>query len=167
MKTTSPRSIKPTHRQAPWIGPEGKVLSDAQLRLVSRSWDAKTWERYLSTIETPLSECLIPTKKLYALAEKSGNGLFICEGEAANALPSKKLEHALEQLTFKQRHVLELTFFRAKSSRQASMILGISQSTVRDLKRKALRNLKRLLGGGTLTFPLVRETMNQQEDSNV
>ena len=37
--------------QKPWIGTDGKILSDDELKAICKNWSAAIWEQYLTSIE--------------------------------------------------------------------------------------------------------------------
>lgn len=140
----------------PWLDQEGYALSDEQLRVVSKSWDQSIWEAYLKTLETPLKESQVSTKKFDRISEGIDFSVFEYSDSDSKPVPIGRLQVGLDTLTIRQRQVVELIFFRAKSSREAALLLGLSQSTIRDLKRKGLRKLKTVLEEGDTHSPLIK-----------
>lgn len=146
------------------IQPESS--SDSKLKEISRDWTPAQWEEYLVTLEGPGKEDLIHPDRYDRLRERAEYGVFDLAQTKASPELNKRIRTLVKQLTGRQQEVIELIFFRSKSSREVSLALGIAQSTVRDLKRKAIKNIRRMIVGGTLTFPLVKGREKHTEESN-
>ncbi len=58
-RTRVPFRKRHTRKQTPWLTYRGERLGDDELRFVSRSWNASTWERYLQTLEKQQIEFLL------------------------------------------------------------------------------------------------------------
>jgi len=156
MQAKHRKLVAQTQEVSEWCDLNGQPLSTEQLQRVSRNWSQETWERYLKTLESPLSESQVSSKKYARISEESASSVFDFVQPSSNERNLPRLRQALNTLTFKQRLVVDFIFYGSQSSREVASRLAISQSTVRDLKRKALKNLRAALQGGALTSPLVK-----------
>ncbi|MBK9322413.1 MAG: sigma-70 family RNA polymerase sigma factor [Bdellovibrionaceae bacterium] len=133
------QSIK-THHEKPWLCKCGKTLSDETLRTSSQSWDSTTWDRYLRNLDSSLSESLVPVFIYQKHLERQGS-IFEFTQSCANPELQNKIHMSLSQLTPKQRRIIEMTFWDSMSERDIAEKLGISRSTVKTLKKRALLKL--------------------------
>ncbi len=127
--------------QAPWLNKKGQPISDSQLKIISRSWDRDTWEKYLSSLETPGKEILIRPRNYKRLRERN----HIYENFPGFSITSGKLKNALHRLTKKQQKIIFLFFFEGLSHRKIALRMNISHSCVLKMKHRALKSLKKLI----------------------
>lgn len=120
----------------------------------SKDWTESEWENYLSSIETPLRENQVSVDHYDRLVNESEVSIFSFAQEAANEELVSEVKSAIAKLPFSQQRVVQLTFFDLKSSREIAKQLGVSQTAVCNLKKRAIRNLRKSLMG-VFTFPLV------------
>jgi RNA polymerase sigma factor (sigma-70 family) len=128
--------------EKPWLDQNNKPLSDDLLKIVSKSWSSETWEKYLNWCETPLREAQIHHTAYEDMADKMNKSIF--EEMSYESSESKKLliKQLLKKLTLKQKKVIELVYWQGKTERDISICLGISRSSVRDLKFRALSKMQ-------------------------
>lgn len=148
-----------------WLDSRGLPLTDDELRSVSRSWCAETWERYLAWYETPRAESLVTSRKYEKVCEESTESIFVNAQSNADDDLKGRISTYLEGLTEQQRRVIELTFWAGRSERYVARELGISQVSVHGLKKRALTKISGLLKGAISSrimrrevFPLSAET---------
>lgn len=114
---------------------------DETLREESKNWNAQQWESYLQTTEGGRSESLSTRSEV----ERLGITLNIfefadsdCSEEISNLVRS-----LLDQLTNRQAFVLKMIFWHGKSERRIAKMMGSSRQAVYDLKKRALKNLRK------------------------
>lgn len=127
----------------------------------SKDWTESEWENYLSSIETPLRENQVSVDHYDRLVNESEVSIFSSAQEAANEELVSEVKSAIAKLPFSQQRVVQLTFFDLKSSREIAKQLGVSQTAVCNLKKRAIRNLRKSLVG-VFTFPLVSKQEQQK-----
>ena len=142
------------HSEKPWLDSHGQPLSDEVLKIETRSWKERTWEAYLKTIETPISESLTSTTSFQAALD-SGNRINDFLASAANPSTQDAVKLALQQLTPRQTSIIKMTFWSGMSERAIAANLGLSRSSVKTTKKRALGKLQRLgvLRPTVLAFP--------------
>jgi|GEM_PF-3777949 len=146
---------------------EVESQSDSNLLEISRNWTTEQWERYLQKAEGSLKEDLISEDHYDRIAESSEVSIFDYAQTTASPAIVERVQIAIEGLTTRQRQVVELIFFKLKSEREAALELGIDRSSIRKHKRKAIKNLRKIILVGAPTLPLVEGQKNQSEESNV
>ena len=131
----------------PWLDHRGRELPTEQLREISKDWDLKTWKRYGDSLEVqPEGKSLKPgeLRKLQAEQTKS---IFAINGEIpANPTLVLKMNQALEDLSPRQRQVVDLIFYQGKTIEEAALEYGLSKATINIHKKEALAKLKGVLG---------------------
>ena len=123
------------------------------LRKESRKWSKEEWEAYLKTIEHERSETLMSPKKLNKLQEKNPFLWDSCMHEDRDTDLNLTLKKALNRLTLQQKKVLKLFFWDNLTEDEIGLKMNRSRSTVRNLKAKGLKALRKNLEakGGTLS----------------
>ena len=139
-----------TQSRKPWLDQNGNPLCDTNLKLISKGWNQKTWEEYLSWLELPLRESQLCPEAFQEMAEKMEESVFSLSA-SKNWLPEQdsKLyaEALLNKLTPKQKTVLKMIFWEEKTEREIAAHLGIARGTVSDIKNRALLKIKSSLAG--------------------
>ena len=152
-----------TQSRKPWLDQNGTPLSDTKLKLISKGWNQKTWEEYLSWFEWPLQESQLSPEVYQEMAEKMEESVFSLSA-SKSWLPDQdsKLyaEALLNKLTPKQKTVLKMIFWEEKTEREIAAHLGIARGTVNDIKNRALLKLKSSLAGST---PYLRKGNDNRE----
>ena len=149
---------------APWYQLNGDATPDEHLKMLTPSWDAKTWEKYLSWIDShdpQTTETLLPPKKYDELCDQTEESIFVnAESGADNDLRSFVAKY-LMQLTPQQRRVLEMIFWEGRSEREAARSMSLNPSTVHRLKKRAFNKIKGLIKGGQ-HLPYMRGLISSQ-----
>lgn len=140
---------------------DNKSRADLELQEISRDWTPEKWERYLKKFEGALKEELLPVRHYDRIAEESEVSIFQDAQVPASPAIIERVRLALEDLTERQRQVVELIFLQAKSERETAQELGIDRSSVRKHKRKGLKNLRKIILVGAPTLPLSRGSKNK------
>ena len=127
-------------KNKPWLDQNGKALSDAVLKEVSRTWSAETWEEYLLSLEGRVrteDELSIPDLAAVdcavtcSLADLQPN---------TDHFPDEFLEcvkQAVENLPARERGIIEEEIYFGKSQRETAEKLGISRSVTRKQRKRA------------------------------
>lgn len=136
---------------APWYLMNGKITPDEHLKNLTPSWDAGTWEQYLSWLDTNdhrTVETLLLPRKYDELCDKTEEPIFVnAESGACDDLRNLVAGY-LTKLTLQQRRVLEMIFWEGRSERYVATKLSINPTTVHRLKKRAFNKIKQLLQGG-------------------
>jgi RNA polymerase sigma factor (sigma-70 family) len=127
----------------PWQDDNGKMLSDENLRALSQGWDKETWDDYLKSLETPMRETLISDQAFTLKLDQQVGSFFELSQCTCSSRLAGRVSQALECLTQRQRQILQLTFWANKSERDIASQLGISRSTVKVMKYRAIKKLRR------------------------
>lgn len=148
---------KQINQSRPWLSTDGSMLPDEKIKALSKDWSAETWERFLSeTVEKESSY----QRDLPAFVSPTALDCFsetIWEGSTSEAMDdvAKGLRRICRNhLTPRQQHIVRATFWQSLSERQIADLLGVSRSTVRTQKLRALEKIKAqveaedLLSGG-------------------
>jgi hypothetical protein len=134
--------------ERPWLAPDGQMLTDDQLRLVSRDWSPGIWNAFLAvTVEKPLKE-VNENPWAYANALEELECTFWNFGDFDSG--DKSLETLVRfkirtHLTAQQRQILKHYFWDRMSERQVARRMGLAQQQVTTSKKNSLRKLKGLL----------------------
>lgn len=136
--------------EAPWFQMNGEVTPTEYLKTLTSSWDAQTWERYLSWFEersSRTSETLLPPRKYDKLCDELEESIFVNSESGADKDLRARVAEYLLTLTDHQRRILELIFWDGRSERYVAQQLGIKQSTVHTLKKRAFKKIRALIEG--------------------
>lgn len=116
------------------------------------------WETYLRFFETPMKESQLSFDHYDRLVGSADNSIFDYAQESSDENLVSAVRSKLLALPLAQARVIQLTFFDLKSTREAAKVLGVSQSAVCNLKKRALRNLRK-----SLKEVFTSTLMNKQE----
>ena len=136
----SKKNTSPT----PWLNKKRFLKNDYQLKKISKDWDEKTWEDYLSSLESERSESLIDPD-LYDLLKEEfpcPKYEFIPDSRRTKKL-KKLLKNALHRLSEKQQKIIFFIFFEGLSTRETALKMNISHTGVLKLRDRALNSLKK------------------------
>lgn len=132
-------------------------LNEDELRSVSATWTPKQWEDYLvKNVEGSSSyqrEALV-LPEIYDLLceelpeEKETEQVHFSE-ETAASIRKQCCNHLSET----QQRIIKLAFWDEQPDQEVADIMGISRSSVRTQKHRAIRKLRRVLGGVSPDFP--------------
>ncbi len=149
-----------TQLRKPWLDLNGLPLSDEQLQFVSRRWDQKIWEEYLSWFECPLKESQLKSAVYDELAGKMTESIFSLSSSSECNYTTICFDELLALLTPKQKIVIEMIYWQGKSEKEIAKYLGVSRCAIQKFKRRALAKLKRNIECEKLSLP---ETNNNQQ----
>ncbi len=129
----------------PWKNQDGKPFGDKALSQISKSWDAETWEQYLTaTVDVERAEDESLIDDFESLLEESSEALW--DGPLHVPEPVKRsIEGALKLLTKKQKEAIWLIYWRGLSLTGASRKLEICRKSVLERIDGSLNKIERLL----------------------
>lgn len=126
----------------PWTDSKGRMLSDDNLRIKSKGWSAEIWEEYLTTIEAKSSGRTYKPEIYEGFCEELMESIFSVVTNEDSSILKNKIEDAMSELPKRQQEVLQLLFWEGKSQNQIAKDWGVQQSSVFNLKERALNNLR-------------------------
>ena len=126
-----------------WLNKNGSPKSLDELKEISQNWSIEKWEDYAKSLEACQREDVLENPTQIEQFSNEENA-FISMGEITHEsyprhyhLKQVMLEE-MEQLSRKQRELIELIYQKELNFSQAARVLGVCRSTV-------IRNHKRLL----------------------
>lgn len=129
----------------PWLNSKGQMLSDKKLKEISPRWDQDTWEKYLNYLDGTLSEQQFHPNAYEDMSEKMEKSCWELTQSDADR-DSKSLVNSLfRELSTHQRKILKMIFWEGRSERFVARELKLSRSTIKVIKRRALKRLNALL----------------------
>ena len=140
--------MKRLKRVRPWIDENGKKYSDDSLKVISKDWDQKTWDRYLTeTVDIPQRELILKGKgDIENHSEKSHCQFF------KESFPKKKrdglksgLDMMMGELPPKECVILKMLFYEGLTPSKVAKRIGIDASSVRRLRKNGIELLKEKL----------------------
>ena len=131
-----------------------EMQNEDDLRSASRNWSANEWESYLRTLEVGLSESL--SSKTEVDQRAITNNIFEFSSSGCSEEVSLVVEQLLAHLSERQALVLKKIFWDGKSERKIARELKIGRQAVYDLKKRALKNLRKVARGVLATSPIVK-----------
>ncbi len=128
----------------PWLGSSGHKLTEVDLRVISTSWDADTWERFLqATVDKEQSRQETLLDGYEELLENEAESVsYRC------ALPSQlqhRIHQAICQLSKVQRGIIRGVYFYDLSQSEIGRRLKISRQTVNQSKTISLNRIRDFL----------------------
>ncbi len=142
METKEKNSLRP------WLRPDGSKRSDAEISKLGKSWDAKTWKRFLDEDVGKITDDGRITyfkkwEKIPGIEEK------LADAQTSNRVANLNLrvifEMAFEELSYREQLVLEKFFWDGISLRKIAEEVRSSPSAVHMAKQRALTKLKKIL----------------------
>ncbi|HLE12954.1 MAG: hypothetical protein A2504_13015 [Bdellovibrionales bacterium RIFOXYD12_FULL_39_22] len=131
--------------QTPWLDHNGVPFNDDLLKVLSKYWSHETWSDYLQWLETPMRESQIGHHAFDSIAEQMEESAFITAAirEADQELKAEIAE-LLNQITIKQKTVLQMSYWHGLSEREIASKFGITRMSVRDIKKRAILKISTL-----------------------
>lgn len=145
----------------PWLDSFGSEFPLEKLRLLSKTWDQKTWTSYVIYLEAAAKEKLVSHRRFERQINQNQASVFSHSG-SGSTFETSKLSSVLCKLTARQRQVIELVFWKGKSHREVARILGVHQSTVAEIKAGAIKKMRSLLEENPVTLPISIEPKQQE-----
>lgn len=143
----------------PWLDRYGTQKSEKQIIELSRNWSPKTWEQYLSWIESPRAESLLGSKRYQTLSEEQETTIYqqFCAEDVSEEIKNI-IKDASKTLTEKQKYVLEMIYWHGRSERYIATSLGITQKAVNLIKQRSLNRI--IKSTGVLSSRLMRREIS-------
>ena len=136
--------IKKPKRPTPWRDENGDLLSDEKLKVISRNWDEKTWNRFLEkVVEVPLRETYEESSFIEEHSEEDHKTFFRESISSKKSLSgSRKIEELLVGLDKRQVIVLKI-ICNGFSLREISKKTGWSLTSIQRLKQMGIEEIRR------------------------
>ncbi len=131
-----------------------EMQTEDDLLSASRNWSPDEWESYLRTLEVGLSESL--SSKTEVNQRGISNNIFELSSSGCSEELSMVVGKLLAHLSERQALVLRKIFWDGKSERKIARELKIGRQAVYDLKKRALKNLRKVAQGVLATSPIVQ-----------
>lgn len=134
----------------PWLDKDGRKISSQELSEIAKSWDIKTWESYLNSLEGYQSDVLLSkgmpdiSNDEYVLLYKN-----LLHQEAYPNV-KKVINAALCTLTPREQAVIRGVYWNGLSIQEIAKTLGISRTTASSYKSRACEKLANLLLSGAV-----------------
>ena len=128
--------------KVPWLKKNGEMKSIDELKAISKSWSAQTWECYLKTLEVSQKEVLMDAHHAFmALAEKSSINDWYKDTPVDIELFKNRIKEASELFSEMEAKVIRMIFWENKSERAIAQELNVARRSIRTLKGRALQKL--------------------------
>lgn len=127
----------------------------AREKLMKESLKEPTIEEISKMIEVPKEDIVValdaiqtPVSLYEPVYTEGGDTLYVMDqisdkkNKEENWIEELSLKQALEKLSDRERHIVELRFFKGKTQMEVADEIGISQAQVSRLEKNALRNMK-------------------------
>ncbi len=145
-----------TKRQKPWVDFNGDELGTDQIRELSRSWDAETWEAYLTWREDERHESLVTPSKYDELVDAQTESIFAQVHGSIPDVDREICEELLNTLSVRDAEILRLIYFEGKTERQIASVLNLSRAAIQKIKKQALQSLRIRAGAKVRTRRIMR-----------
>lgn len=126
----------------PWLTHDGVELPVATLKIVSRSWDASTWEAYLNWFESGRRESLIHPQIYGRICSGLTEGVLGLLGQSGSRGGQALCERVLKTLPKAHAKVLRLAFLEGRTEAEIAFALNRSRGRVHQIKNRAIQRLK-------------------------
>jgi RNA polymerase sigma factor (sigma-70 family) len=111
---------------------------------------------YLQSLESPREESLLAAHEFAKLVENQTESVFVNIGNNASDEDRALVMDMLATLPMKERTVLEHTFLEGRTEREIAEFIGMSNSSVNRIKKRALRRLEAEFGERWSTHRIMR-----------
>lgn len=146
----------------PWLNSNGLPIVDQELKEISKSWNQKTWDDYLTWFESPLKESQIDSRTYDKMADCIEESIFINTPNHANDDIKRYVDYLLELLSPKQCLVLQYIFWHGKSEYELGRHFGVTRSAIRETKQRALERIAKHLKKNDETTRYKLKTISTQ-----
>ena len=152
--TNPPSNVSNPPVIRPWTDSRGRKLRDSSLKIRSRSWSPATWEEYLSSLDSPETESLLPNfdrlLHQYGVQNAVDPSESYFESEVNNN--STEIRQAMRKLTRKERRVIRLLYWNGLTDGEIATKLKLAKTTVQATRRRALKKMEKELVSGGVVF---------------
>ncbi len=145
-----------TKRQKPWVDVNGDELGTDQIRELSPSWDAETWEAYLTWRESERHESLVAPAHYDELVDAQTENIFSQVHGSSPEMDRKICDELLNTLAPRDAEILRMIYFEGKTERQIALTLDLSRAAIQKIKKLALQRLRARAGAKVRTRRIMR-----------
>ena len=135
--------MKKPRIQQPWLTRTGVEKPTGELREIAKSWNAATWENYLTWFETGRNEGLVDEVTYAIICDEQIESIFEQFAQDASQENRVQCERLLAVLPEVEAQVLRLYFMEGRTEFEIGFALKRSQTGISHIKNKALARLKR------------------------
>ncbi len=153
---TCSAALVPKNQDKPWLDCKGHVISDEELKAISKDWDQLIWEKYLESLDVTLSDRQPRPCDYDEMAEKMEHTCFEFSQTDADDETKDKITQLFRQLSPQQQKILKMIFWEGRSERFIAQNLRVSRYTIKTLKKRSLKKLSALLKQVSPISPLMR-----------
>lgn len=148
------------HSTKPWLNSKGHPLEEHEIKEVSKSWDQRTWERYLDSLNGTLSDQQLKPYEYDYLSENMSSTCWDLSQSNADDETKDFVAGLLKTLTPLQQKIIQMNFWEGRSEHSIAQELRVSRTTVQTIKKRIFRKLARRLRGVSSISPLVKGKNN-------
>ena len=134
----------------PWLTASAVERPLSELKEISKSWDAQTWNDYLNWFQSGCSEKLISKNVFDRISEEIEKNIFEEFGYQSCPKLQNDCEQLLAALPAHQAQILRLYFYEGRTHKEIAFQFGRADTTISYNKNKALKALKRVNDGERL-----------------
>lgn len=165
--------------KAPWLQTNGQHTPDEHLKMLTPSWSAATWEKYLKwyeDLEGQRAESVVPPKKYDDICNNLEESIFVYAESSSNQDLRELVGEYLKSLSNKQQLVLNMIFWKGRSERYVAKSLKMDPASVHRTKIRALNKIKdlakkvsssRIMRGEDFIFLISKGEENGKQPSNI
>lgn len=132
-------------KREPWLDEHGQQYPDAQLKIISKKWDEKTWDNYLkATVDVPLREIHLEHGHDAESYSQEEHEKFYQDVGNTKARPyfTHALEKIMRELPRKEALVIRMFFRQGMKSEEIAKVLNVDRATVYRTNKRALSKIK-------------------------
>ena len=155
------RLLSKGRRCRPWINNDGSKKSDAEISLLGRYWNQKTWSAFLDEdVGRVVGHFLTLTEETRP-NDRERRDEYLTDKFATIDL-EEVFQTALESLSFYEEGIIKKLFLEEASARDTAAYFGVSPSQVRKIKSRALGKLRRILQEDSFAKKLLKKLASEQ-----
>lgn len=134
-----------TQSCSPWLDQKGKTLPTEKIKLISKDWDAETWEIFLkSTVDVEASGYEVTTPMYESLCEDQQDTMW----GSSDSLPQpvqEEVRSAVRKLKERPKRIVRLHYWENLSLRKIAENENLTSSRIHKIKTDSLSKIKDLL----------------------
>lgn len=135
-------------KQKPWNDEAGNPLNEVALKIAARTWDRKTWEQYLKSLEfTPRPDEEVSYENIQRVENRAICSLADLQPNSDD-LSDELLEGvktAINELPPRERVTVEAEFFLETRQKDIAKEFNVSRTMVRKIRKSAFTTLSKKL----------------------
>ena len=132
-------------KKRPWTDVNGKLLSDDELKIVSKKWGKQAWEDYLSeNVDVKLKERNISDPQLIESYSNDEHSKFFSNGfdPSTNPYLKEMVRELVDTLPKNEKRVIRKIYWENKTLREIAREMGHHHSAIGKWHQNALLKLK-------------------------